>query len=249
MLGFEHVGLCARSCLRHRVELERGRGAHVEVPAVAQRVVRAHDDRLARSWELDSRELLLVVLLERGAEGLDDVGIVGDDVLDIWRAGLDAARSRTVGVHLPVVTLLSWRCLLVVRDRPVHGMREHTSPGGADSMKAARAAVSVGMVSFVGDRRWRNGNRRSETQSIRGIGSSSRTKECFWATPPVDLERARAGTLGLLICRGCFSWTVAWLLTCRRCGVARSSRPAHGRQGSHQVPRRCTELHTGDSIS
>lgn len=54
------------------------RGAFdVEVTAVTERAVRADNDRLGATWELDGRELLLVVFLERGSE-LGDKTRVGD---------------------------------------------------------------------------------------------------------------------------------------------------------------------------
>lgn len=71
------------------VEGEARRALDVVVPAVAEKAVRADDDLLGASRQLDRDELLLVVLLEGGLKLGDDVGLVYGEGLDIWSANVE----------------------------------------------------------------------------------------------------------------------------------------------------------------
>lgn len=98
-----------------------------------------------------------MVFLERGPKGLYDIRVIRNDVLDIWRPGLDAPRSRGWR-SITGRDIAELRCRLVVyQSKGYHRRPEHTSPGGADSMKAARAAVSVAMMSLDGEYRKSSG--------------------------------------------------------------------------------------------
>lgn len=71
------VALAFRGCglanLRGVVEREARRALDIVVPPIPEGAVRADDDLLAASRELSGDELLFVVLLERGAELVDQV--------------------------------------------------------------------------------------------------------------------------------------------------------------------------------
>lgn len=84
------MALRAAGLLCGVVEAEAAGALDIVVPSVSERRMRADDDLLAASRQLDRRELLLVVLLERGTELGDQAGVgrgqrldVGDDICEL----------------------------------------------------------------------------------------------------------------------------------------------------------------------
>lgn len=87
LAALQNVALRAAGLLCGVVEAEAAGALDIVVPSVSERRMRADDDLLAASRQLDRRELLLVVLLERGTELGDQAGVgrgqrfdVGDDI-------------------------------------------------------------------------------------------------------------------------------------------------------------------------
>lgn len=71
LLALEHMALHSTGLLCLMVECKAGRALDIVVSAVSQGAVRADDDLLTASRKLHGMELLLVVLLECGAEVAD----------------------------------------------------------------------------------------------------------------------------------------------------------------------------------
>jgi hypothetical protein len=66
------------------IKLKARRALHIKIPPSTQRAVRAHDDLLTPTGQLHRGELLLIVLLERLAEALDQARLVEGKRLDVY---------------------------------------------------------------------------------------------------------------------------------------------------------------------
>lgn len=77
------MALRAAGLLCGVIKTEAAGALDIVVPSVSERRVRADNDLLAASGQLDRRELLLVVLFERGAELRHQAGVGHGQRLDI----------------------------------------------------------------------------------------------------------------------------------------------------------------------
>lgn len=84
MFRLDSVRLHVRRFLRDRIERERAPALDIVVSPVSERVVRADQDILPTTGQLDAGQLLLVVLLERWASLLEQGRVVFRQGFDVW---------------------------------------------------------------------------------------------------------------------------------------------------------------------